>query len=190
MTQNSYRGIKILLHKVSKNYFIIADMAQLVAIVYDKVDTAQDVFAKILDLQKQYLIDLEDMAYVTKDQTGKLKVNQGENLAAAGAVGGAFWGMLVGMLFFAPFLGAAVGAAAGGAAGAMSDYGIDDKFIKDLTSSMTNNSSALFVLFHKANPDKVVPEISKFGGKVLRTSMSTENEKRLQEALTHGAPSL
>src|SRR5437879_873069 len=128
-------------------------MTQLVAIVYDTEDKAEKVFDKLQELQKEYLIELEDMAYVTKDEKGKLHVNQGQNLAAAGAAGGAFWGMLIGMLFFAPFLGAAVGAASGAATGAMSDYGIDDNFIKDLTSSMQNNSSAVFVLFRKANPD-------------------------------------
>ena len=165
-------------------------MDKLVAIVYDDQNTAEEVFNKLLELQKEYQIEINDMAYVTKDENGKLNVHQGESTAASGAVGGAFWGLLIGMLFFAPFAGAAIGAVTGGLAGALADYGIDDNFIKELTSSMKNNSSTLFILFTKANPDKVVPEISQYGGKVIKTSLSKDAEQKLQEALSKGAPRL
>lgn len=165
-------------------------MTQLVAIVYDKEDTAEKVFEKLKELQKEYLIDLEDMAYVTKDEKGKLDVHQAANLAAAGAASGAFWGLFIGMLFFAPFAGAALGAATGGAMGALTDYGIDDNFIRELTTSMGKDSSALFVLFRKANTDKVVPEIAVYGGKVMKTSLATDAEKKLQQALSHGAATI
>ena len=165
-------------------------MAQLVTIVYDTEDKAEQVFEKIRTLEKEYLIDVEDMAVAVKDEKGKLHVNQGDSTAAAGAVGGGFWGLLIGMLFFAPFLGAAIGALAGGAAGALADYGIDDNYIKELTASMQKGNSALFVLFHKANPEKVVPEIARYGGKVIKTSLTTKAEEQLQSALDHGAASI
>lgn len=165
-------------------------MTQLVSIVYDTEDKAEKVFDKLKDLQKEYLIELEDMAFVVKDEKGKLHVHEGTSTAAAGATGGAFWGLLIGMLFFAPFLGAAVGAVTGGVAGALADYGIDDTFIKELTTNMQNGNSALFVLFRNANPDKVVPEIAQFGGKVIKTSLSTKTQEQLQTALSKGAPTI
>jgi uncharacterized membrane protein len=44
-------------------------------------------------------------------------------------------------------------------------------------------SSALFVLVRRAMPDKVLPELSPFGGTVLRTFLSNEQEERLRQAL-------
>jgi len=165
-------------------------MNQLAAIVYDKEDTAGQVFDKLKDLQEQYLIELEDIAYVVKDENGKLHVHQGGSLAGAGAAGGAFWGLLIGMLFFAPFAGMAIGAISGGAAGAMSDYGIDDNFIRELATNSKNGSSTLFVLFRNANPDKVIPEIATYGGKVIKTSLTKDAEDKLQQALSSGAATL
>ena len=40
--------------------------------------------------------------------------------------------MLFGLLFFIPFLGIAVGAAMGALSGKFADYGINDKFIKEV----------------------------------------------------------
>ena len=91
--------------------------------------------------------------------------------------------MLIGMLFLSPLLGAAVGMAAGAVTGALADIGIDDKFMKELAATLQPGNSALFVLVRKATPDKVVAEISKFGGKVLKTSLKSEDEAKLQAAL-------
>ena len=67
--------------------------------------------------------------------------------------------------------------------GSLSDYGINDRFIKDLSAKLRPNSSALFVLVRKSTPDKVLPEVSKYGGTVLHTSLSNDEEARLQAAL-------
>jgi uncharacterized membrane protein len=42
-------------------------------------------------------------------------------------------------------------------------------------------------VIEKATPDKAVAAMSKFGGTVLKTSLSEEDTAKLQEAL-HGAP--
>jgi uncharacterized membrane protein len=46
-------------------------------------------------------------------------------------------------------------------------------------------TSALFLVLQKVTPDKAVDAMSKYGGTVLKTSLSKEDEKELQEAL-HG----
>jgi uncharacterized membrane protein len=160
--------------------------SKLVAIVYPDMNRAEDVYETLKMLQGEYLIDLEDVSYVVKDAKGKMKLHQSVNLTGEGAAGGTIWGMLIGMLFFAPFAGALIGAGTGALAGAMSDYGIDDKFAKSLGKEMTPNSSAIFMLVRSATTDKVVPEISKFGGKILKTSLAEDAEMRLQKALEKG----
>ena len=88
-------------------------MSDLVVIGFDNEHTAFEMRAELVKLQKEYLIDMEDVVVVNKDDKGKVKLHQAMNLTATGAVGGSFWGMLVGMIFLNPLVGAAVGAGAG-----------------------------------------------------------------------------
>ena len=159
-------------------------MSTLVVIGYDNEFKAEEVLLTLRKLQKEYLIDLEDAVVAVKDAQGKVKLHQAINLTAAGAVGGGFWGSLIGLIFLNPLLGAAVGAAAGAASGALTDVGINDKFMKDLAAAMNPGSSALFVLVRKATPDKVLAELQGSGGKVLKTSLSHDDEAKLQAAMS------
>lgn len=159
-------------------------MATLAVIAYTEEQTAGEAAVKLASMQKEYLIELEDIAWVT-NKGGKLKLHQGANLTAAGATGGAMWGFIFGLLFFAPFLGAAIGAASGALMGKLSDYGIDDKWAKEVAGSIPVGGSALFVMARSANADRVVPEMARFGGTVIRTNLSAEQEKNLADALSH-----
>ena len=158
-------------------------MSTLVVIGYDNEFKAEEVRLTLRKLQKEYLIDLEDAVVAVKDAQGKVKLHQAVNLTAAGAIGGGFWGSLIGLIFLNPLLGAAVGAAAGAASGALSDVGINDNFMKELASHLKPGTSALFVLVRKATPDKVLEELKGSGGKVLKTSLSHDDEAKLQAAL-------
>jgi uncharacterized membrane protein len=158
-------------------------VSTLVVVGYDDPFKAEEVHLKLLKMQKEYLIDLEDAAFAVKNQSGKVKLHQTYNLTAAGAVRGGFWGTLLGLLFLNPLLGMAVGAATGAVTGALTDVGINDKFMKELATTLKPNSSVLFVLVHNVTPDKVLDELAGTGGKVLKSSLSHEDEGRLQAAL-------
>ena len=158
-------------------------MSTFVAIEYDDPHKAQEVRLALAKLQKEYLIDLEDAVVAVKNEHGKIKLHQAYNLTAAGAVSGGFWGTLIGLLFMNPLLGAAVGASAGAVSGALSDVGIDDDFMKKLADGLQPNSSVLFVLIRKATPDKVLSEVKQYGGTILQTSLSHDDESQLQAAL-------
>jgi uncharacterized membrane protein len=158
-------------------------VSDLIAVTYETETKAEEVRLTLLKLQKEYLIDLEDAAIVVKKQDGSIKLNQATNLPLAGAVGGSFWGLLIGTLFLNPLLGTAVGAGVGAASGALTDIGIEDKFMKELGETLQPGHSALFVLIKSVTSDKVLEEITPYGGNILRTSLSTEDEARLQAAL-------
>jgi uncharacterized membrane protein len=158
-------------------------MSELIVIGYDNPFQAEEVRLKLLKMQRDYLIDLEDAVVAVKDQDGKVKLNQVYKLTQAGAVAGGFWGALVGMLFLNPLFGAAVGAGAGAISGALSDVGVNDDFMKNLAETFKPGSSALFILVRKATPDKVLDELQGSGGKIIQTSLSHENEAKLQAAL-------
>jgi uncharacterized membrane protein len=165
-------------------------MANLVAVAYPDEATAKEVLNVLGRLQTEHSIDIDDAVVVTRSQDGKVKLHQSMKPAAAGAAGGALWGGLIGLLFLAPLLGMAVGAAAGGAAGALTDVGVDDRFMKDLGGKLDPGGAALIVLVARSTPDKVLPEISRFGGEVLQTSLSNEAEEQLQAALSGQAASI
>jgi uncharacterized membrane protein len=105
-------------------------MSDLVFIAFDTEKQAEEVRDKVLALQHQYLIEVDDAVVVTRDQNGRVKLNQLMHPTASGAVAGAFWGMLVGWLFLMPLAGAAVGAAGGALGGALVDVGINDRDMK------------------------------------------------------------
>ena len=158
-------------------------MSDLVVISFNDEHTAFDMRAQLAKLQKEYLIDMEDVVVVTKNEKGKVKLHQAVNLTAAGAVGGSFWGMLIGMIFLNPLLGAAVGAGAGAISGKLSDVGINDKFMKELSASFTPGSSSLFVLVRKVTTDKVLDRLKGFKGKILKTSLTADKEEALKKVL-------
>jgi len=161
-------------------------MSQLVAVMYPNMFKAEEVRMALWKLQRDYLLELDDAVVVTKDADSKVRLHQAVNLTALGAVSGGFWGTLVGMIFLSPILGAAIGAASGAISGAITDAGIDDSFMTGLASKLLPSTSALFVLVRHATPDKVVAEIAAYGGTVLQSSLSHEDEGKLQAALTQG----
>ena len=170
-------------------------MSTLIVLDFDGIHTADEVLNKVSSLQKEHLVDLEDACVVERDSAGKVHIKQAVNLTALGATSGgtwgALWGALVGILFLNPLAGMAVGAVVGAGAGAVSgslaDYGINDAFVKKLGETIPVNSSALFVLVKRVTEDKVLAEIEPYKPRVLKTSLSNENEARLKAALSQAA---
>ncbi|MDG6103912.1 DUF1269 domain-containing protein [Dactylosporangium aurantiacum] len=160
-------------------------MSEMIAIEYNDIATAKMAREKIFDLQRQGLISVRDAAVVDVDANGKVRMHQAASATGAGAASGALWGGLIGLLFLAPFIGMAIGAGTGALAGKSIDVGVDDKFMKDLGSSMQPGMAALFLLVDQVTIDKVVDEMAtmQLGGKLLRSSLSNEAEQRLNEAV-------
>jgi len=160
-------------------------MSTLIVVAYDDVYKAQEMRVKLVKLQKDYLVDLEDAVTVIRDENGKVKLHQILDLPAMGAFQGGFLGTLIGCLFFAPIFGMAIGAASGALTGALTDVGINDQFMKDLGNTLKPGTSALCVLIREATMDKVLAEIEGTGGTVLKTNLTKEDETKLQAALSH-----
>src|SRR5262245_25610500 len=156
----------------------------LVVIEYDDQYKAEELRLKLRKLQKEYLIDLEDAVVAVKDDRGRIKLHQSVNLTSTGALTGGFWGALVGLIFLNALLGMAMGAAAGAASGALTDGGTDDRLMKDLADGLPAGGSALFVLVRQSTPERVLEEVQGMGGKILRTSLTHEDEAKLQAALS------
>jgi len=158
-------------------------MSDLVAIAYEDQQTAEQVRETLADLSREKPIELDDAVVVTRDEKGKVRLHQAVDPVGAGAAGGALWGGLIGLIFLMPLMGVVVGAAGGALAGSLTDTGVDDNFMKELGQKLTPVTSALFLLIRKSTPDKLLPRIEHFGGHVIQTSLSDEDEQRLRAAL-------
>ena len=159
-------------------------MSDLIAVGFKDEFRADEVLLDLAKLQREHLIDLEDAVVAIRNQKGKVKIKQSQDLVTSAALDGGLWGLLLGFIFFNPLLGWAAGAAVGALSGAVTDIGIDDNFIKELGNTLEPGTSAIFVLVRQVTPDKVLEELSQFEGKVLRTSLSKADEAKLQSALT------
>ena len=157
-------------------------MKTLVVFTFKDKTGAEQMRDKLIELQKMQLVKLADAAVVVRRPDGKVKVKQAVNLVGAGALGGAFWGMLIGLLFWMPWLGLAIGAASGALGGVLTDYGVDDKFIKEVGGKIESGHSALFLLVESWTEDRVMDEIKGFDAEVLQTSLSKEDEAKLKAA--------
>jgi uncharacterized membrane protein len=164
-------------------------MSTLVAIAYPDMATAEQVRAELVQAQKEHLIELDDAVVVEHRADGKIKLHQAAGMVGVGAGTGALWGGLIGLLFLVPVLGMAVGAATGAAAGKAADVGVDNDFMKNLGEKLVPGGAALIALGTTGGTGRVLEQISKYGGHVIQTSLSTEDEERLRAAIGDAAAS-
>ena len=160
-------------------------MADLIAIGYPDEATAEAAADEARQLARDLIIEPEAIAVIVRDDEGKYHVHTSHNPVGRGATWGMFWGLLFGLLFFIPVFGIAIGAGLGALMGKITKSGIDREFQDQVRGMLRPGTSALFLMVDKVTPDKAVEAMSKYGGTVLKTSLSKEGEQELQEAL-HG----
>ena len=130
-------------------------MATLTAFRFDTVDGADNALGVISMLQEQELITILDAALVswpkgkTRPRTRQIVWPMRTQL-----LDGTFWGMLFGLIFFVPVLDTRR-AETDRLTSALSDVGIDDTFIYQVRSRLTEGTSALFVLSQDAVMDRI-----------------------------------
>src|ERR1044072_928873 len=153
-------------------------MATLVAIGYPDETTATAASLEAGRLAKDLIIQPDAIAVIIGDREVKFHVTTNHHAVGGGATWGMFWGLLFGMLFFIPFLGMAVGAGLGALMGKMSKGAINKEFQSQVRDMLQPGTSALFLIVEHATPDKAVEGLSKFGGTVLKSSLSKEAEEQ------------
>lgn len=162
-------------------------MSTLVVLGYPSESEAKSAYEKILDLGQDLIVSLQSVAVVARRSGGKYDVVTPGSKVGTGAVWGLFWGVLFGLLFFVPLVGAALGAGIGALTGLIVKHGVDRDFqdrVRDLLS--TDDSAAVFMVVDGMTTDKFVQALRPFGGDVLQTSLSFEDEEELRHSLFHG----
>ncbi|HEY7260023.1 MAG TPA: DUF1269 domain-containing protein [Trebonia sp.] len=163
-------------------------MAELIAIGYPDEATAEAAADEARRLAHDLIIQPDAIAVIVRDKDGEYHVHTSHHAVGGGAVWGMFWGLLFGMLFFIPVFGMAIGAGMGALMGKVGKAGINKEFEEQVRGLVQPGTSCLFLMVEKVTPDKAVEAMSKFGGTVLKTSLSKEGERELQEALHGEAP--
>ena len=124
-------------------------MSHLIVIGYPDEKTAQNVWEELVELERDYLVDLEDAAIITRDHKGKLHITTPAHHAVAwGSFSGLFWGVLIGLLFLFPlaplvgFAGGIMRAALGGA----ENPGIKDYYKQLVQHMLEPGTSPILVI--------------------------------------------
>jgi uncharacterized membrane protein len=131
-------------------------MATLTAFRFDSVDGADSALGVVPMLQEQELITILDAALVSWPK-GKNRPSTRQVVLPTGTqlLDGAFWGLLFALIFFVPVLDTGRREEMERLTCALSDVGIDEDFIYQLRSKLTEGTSALFVLSRDAVMDKI-----------------------------------
>jgi uncharacterized membrane protein len=158
-------------------------MSDLIAIGYQDETTALEAADEARRLARDLIIQPDAIAAIVRDKEGKFHTHTSQHHVGRGATWGLFWGMLFGLLFFIPIFGMAVGAGMGAIMGKITKSGVDKAFQDQVRDMLKPGTSALFLMVEKVTPDKAVEAMSKYGGTVLKTSLSKEGEAELQAEL-------
>ena len=163
-------------------------MSELIVIGYDNPVQARSAYDEVMALQSDFIADVRGVAIVTVDAEGKSHVESPGKIVGLGAASGALWGMLIGLLFFVPFVGLAIGGLMGALFGKLGKSGINDEFRSQVNTMLTPGKAAIVIMASKITEDKFADRMKAYGGNLLKTSLSEEDEKELAHELGDAAP--
>ena len=158
-------------------------MSELIVIGFEEEKSAFEMEKTLKDLQKMDVLKIEDIAVVTKDENGAMKLHQ-SLMTKSGAILGGFWGTLIGFIFLNPVAGGAIGAGLGAVKGHVFDAGVEHHFIKAVKGLIESKKAALFLRLEEVkNEEMVLAAIRPFNGEVLKNDLLADDEAKLKEVL-------
>lgn len=158
-------------------------MSELIILGYDNHDSAKQAYERVIALQQDFVVQLNGLALVTVDEDGKNHVETPSKIVGASAASGALWGAVFGILFLVPGVGMLLGGALGALMGKLSKSGINDQFKGRVKDMIAPGKAAVVLMAAKLTEDKFAAAMAPFGGQVLKTSLSAEDEKELADEL-------
>lgn len=158
-------------------------MSDLVVITFPDESGGPAALDAMREAQRNSGLALRDVASVIKDADGKVRThNEVSSTTTTGIVGGGILGLILGAVFF-PIAGLAIGAIAGGLIAKSLGHNVDAGLVRDVTNDMTPGTSAVFVLVD-GNAAALTGSVRHLGGKVYQTTLDSDFEKQLNDALT------
>jgi uncharacterized membrane protein len=184
-------------------------MAELIVVGFkNQMYRASEVLNELLSMNDDWVLDLHDAVAVYRDFNGKLRVDQSYQMTTGqGAALGGLWGLLIGATLAIPFTGgasaaAAAGAIAAGAAGGTAlgaglgamdaeswkdEFGIPEDFVQQVSVLIQPGDSAIYAILRVGNPDIVADQFRGYGGTILRTTLSRDQQAKVEKVLSKSA---
>ena len=184
-------------------------MAELIVVGFkNQMYRASEVLNELLAMNDDWVVDLHDAVAVYRDFNGKLRVDQSYQMTTGqGAAWGGLWGLLIGATLAIPFTGgasaaAAAGAIAAGAAGGTAlgaglgavdaeswkdEFGIPEDFVQQVSVLIQPGDSAIYAILRVGNPDIVADQFRGYGGTILRTTLSRDQQAKVEKVLSKSA---
>ena len=184
-------------------------MAELIVVGFKKdMYRASEVLNELMGLNDDWVVDLHDAVAVYRDYSGKLRVDQSYQMTTGEGAGlGGFWGLLIGATLAIPFTAGASAAAAAGAlaAGAIGgtaigaglgaadasswkdEFGIPDDFVQRVGALIQLGDSAIYAILRVGNIDVVADRFRGYGGTILRTTLSRDQQAKVEKVLAASA---
>ena len=158
-------------------------MSDLLIIEFSSAAKAEGVRETLLAMRKEYRLELEDAAIAVTEANDCVKLNQLFRPAAPTAVSRMSWRSLIGLLCMNWSAEAATGAALRALSSQLSDFGIDDAFLKDAGRTLRSGNVALLLLIRGRTTQKVLRALRGTGGAVLRSPFDETRPEALRSAL-------
>lgn len=157
-------------------------MNDLLVVAFDHFDDARTAMASLRSLERGGRIQFEDTALVQRDPDGTAHVrNEVSGTTEKAAAIGAVLGGLVTFVF--PLAGIVIGAAAGAAVGAAMDTGVSPAFVDEVKTTLRPGRSAIFLVVKRSDLEAVIPALRTYHGDVIQTTLSSETEEAIRQAL-------
>ena len=115
-----------------------------------------------------------------------VEIKQTVKHAGKWSLGGGGIGFVAGMLLGGPVGGLVVGATIGAISGALKDFGISDKFIRQVSEGIPAESSALFVMTiptEGRDDEEFYAELKPYKARVISTTLPQDTADKLNSLL-------
>ena len=164
---------------------------RVIVAVFATQNQAYDTAARMQRLDDDGIIKVKRGAIATKDAKGNLTIPDSKHVGSAwGLLGGGLIGGLLGAMLgpvalaagaaasaavSAATAGAVVGTVGGGALGAAADlteFGLDQSFIDDVTTQLYPGDTALIVEVDEGSTEPVDHVVSEYGGRIYRSDLA------------------
>ena len=161
--------------------------ANIVVLGFNDMVGAEDRLINVETWEKKGYFTVKDAVVVTRGSgSNDVEIKQTVKKAGKWSLGGGGIGLLAGILLGGPIGGLVVGATIGAISGAMKDFGISDKFIRNISAGLPAESSALFVMTiptEGRDDEEFYAELKSHKAKVISTTLDDETAEKLTQLM-------
>lgn len=154
-------------------------------LIFDQEEQANAFLKTLKEMEKDKLVQLEDVVSVIKDEDGRYTIHETTDFTRSkGAVTGGALGLVIGIVLGGPLGGLLLGGALGWFTAKKIDLGVSKDQINAVEEHMDNGTAAVFVQLKEGNLDTLSAVIKQSGGKLIDLSISDEQMADVNETLS------